>query len=93
MTDISIMALTLGAGVLLGAIFYGGLWYTVRNGLTSTYAPLWFIGSFWLRLAIVVGGFYVAMQGDWKNLLLCFAGFLLGRALVSVLVREKPCAT
>ena len=29
------LALALAAGVLLGAIFFGGLWWTVRKGVSS----------------------------------------------------------
>ncbi|MCB9963792.1 MAG: ATP synthase subunit I [Rhodospirillales bacterium] len=88
MNDISIMALALSAGIVLGFIFYGGLWWTVRKGLSSAYAPWIFMGSFWLRLAIALGGFYIVAQGDWKNLLACFAGFMLGRIAVRLLTRE-----
>jgi hypothetical protein len=28
------------AGVLLGAMFFGGLWWTVRKGVSSTAGPL-----------------------------------------------------
>lgn len=89
MTDISMIALTFGAGIILGLIFYGGLWWTVRKGLSSAYAPLWFMGSFWLRLASALGGFYIVAQGDWKNLLACFAGFMLSRVAVRLLTRER----
>lgn len=88
MNDLSIIALSLGAGVLLGLMFYGGLWWTVSKGLTAAHAPLWFIGSFWLRLTVALGGFYLVAQGDWKNLLACFAGFMLGRIAVRLLTRE-----
>lgn len=88
MIDIQIISLSLGAGILLGLIFYGGLWWTVCKGLTSKYAPWIFMASFWLRLALALGGFYIVAQGDWKNLLACFAGFMLGRVAVSILTRE-----
>lgn len=88
MNDISIVILSLGAGVLLGVFFYGGLWWTVHKGLSSVYAPWIFMGSFWLRLAVAFGGFYIVAQGDWKNLLACFAGFMLGRIAVRLLTRE-----
>lgn len=88
MNDISIMALALGAGIVLGLIFYGGLWWTVTRGLTSSHAHWWFLGSFWLRLAIALGGFYIVAQGDWKNLLICFAGFILARVAVRLLTKD-----
>lgn len=89
MTEIQMtaLALALAAGIVLGLIFYGGLWWTVQKGLTSAYAPWWFMLSFWLRLAIALGGFYVVAQGDWKNLLACFAGFMLGRIALRLLTK------
>ncbi len=32
------------AGLLLGAIFFGGLWWTVRKGASSRRSALWFFG-------------------------------------------------
>lgn len=88
MIDISAMAPVLAAGILLGFMFYGGLWLTVRQGLNSAYAYWWFFGSFWLRLLLAVAGFYIVAQGDWKNLLVCLVSFMVGRLLVRVLTRE-----
>ena len=55
--------LTLVAGVcwrawLLGALFFGGLWWTVRKGVSSTQPALWFFGSLLLRTSIALAGFY-----------------------------------
>ena len=38
------------AGLVLGAIFFGGLWWTVRKGLSSQQPALWFLGSMLLRM-------------------------------------------
>jgi F1F0 ATPase subunit 2 len=40
------------AGALLGALFFGGLWWTVRKGLTSTNPALWFLASSTLRMGV-----------------------------------------
>jgi F1F0 ATPase subunit 2 len=40
------------AGVLLGALFFGGLWWTVQKGLSSKRSALWFLGSLLLRMSI-----------------------------------------
>ena len=52
------LALALVAGVLLGAIFFGGLWWTVRKGVSSEQPALWFFGSLLLRMSIALAGFY-----------------------------------
>ena len=46
------------AGVVLGAIFFGGLWWTVRKGVSSQRPALWFLGSLLLRMSIALAGFY-----------------------------------
>lgn len=88
MSDIMIMATSFGVGLALGAVFYGGLYWTVQKGLASNYAPLWFVGSFWLRLSIAVGGFYLVAQGDWRQVLVCLTGFLIARIAVSLLTKD-----
>ena len=50
---------TLIAGLLLGAFFFGGLWWTVQKGLTSNNPVLWFYGSTLLRTSFAVAGFYL----------------------------------
>jgi F1F0 ATPase subunit 2 len=71
------------AGLLLGAIFFGGLWWTVRKGLSSKQPALWFFGSMLLRMAIVLAGFYFVGRGNWKRLLTCLLGFVIARFVVT----------
>lgn len=88
MTDFLSLIPIFGAGLLLGIIFYGGLWWTVRKGMTSAHPVLWFFGSFWLRLAIAMAGFYIVADGDWKRMLACLVGFIIARFAVARLTRE-----
>jgi F1F0 ATPase subunit 2 len=76
------LALALLSGVLLGAIFFGGLWWTVRRGLLSPVPALWFSASSLLRTAVALGGFYVVSHGEWRRLLACLLGFFLSRIVV-----------
>ena len=75
------------AGGLLGAIFFGGLWWTVRNGVSSARPALWFLGSLLLRMGIVLAGFYFVSGGQWKRLVACLAGFIIARVVVTWLMR------
>ncbi len=77
------------AGLLLGAIFFGGLWWTVRKGLTAKQPALWFLGSTLLRMGIALAGFYFVGRGDWKRLLACLAGFVVARFFVTWLTRDS----
>lgn len=71
------------AGILLGGIFFGGLWWTVRKGLASRRPALRFLGSFLLRMGIVMAGFYFIGQGDWLRLVVCLVGFVIARLFVT----------
>jgi F1F0 ATPase subunit 2 len=71
------------AGVLLGVIFFGGLWWTVRLGSSSPRPGRWFFASLLLRVGISLGGFYLAAGGDGARLLACLTGFVLARAMVT----------
>lgn len=77
------------AGVLLGAIFYGGLWYTVQKGLSSPRPAAWFLGSLLLRTGITLAGFYGVSGGQGDRLLACLLGFVLARFLVTRLTRSS----
>ena len=75
------------AGLVLGAIFFGGLWWTVRKGLSSRQPALWFFGSMLLRMGIALAGFYFVGRGDWRRLLACLLGFVIARFVVTWLTR------
>ncbi|HEX3657546.1 MAG TPA: ATP synthase subunit I [Pirellulales bacterium] len=76
-------------GVLLGAIFFGGLWATIRRGLSSKQPALWFLGSFLLRTSTAVVGFLVVSRGQWDRLLACLLGFVVARLVVTWLTRQS----
>lgn len=88
MIDSLSMAFALIAGIMLGAIFFGGLWWTVRQGVSSKRMALWFLGSMLLRTCIVVLGFYFILGDDWKRLLAGLLGFIVARLIVMRLTRE-----
>ena len=75
------------AGVALGAIFFGGLWWTIRRGVSSQVPGLLFAGSLLLRTSVTVGGFYFVSHGDWRKLLACLLGFITARIFVTRLTR------
>ena len=87
-----VLALALMTGILLGAVFFGGLWWTIRKGVSSKQPALWFLGSVLLRTAIALAGFYLIARGHWERLLVCLVGFLVARLLVTRFIRaaEKP---
>ena len=83
MNELLQMALVLIAGMSLGALFFGGLWWTVQKGLSARQPALWFGSSLLLRSAIVLAGFYFVGGPDWQRLLVCLLGFLIARLIVT----------
>ncbi len=75
------------AGIGLGGIFFGGLWWTVRKGLASPRPALWFLGSMLCRTGIALAGFYFVGSGNWKRILACLLGFIIARFIVVRLTR------
>ncbi len=80
-----IVAALCGAG--LGAVFFGGLWWTLRKGLASERPALWIVGSLLLRMSFALAGFYVVSGGHWQRLIACAFGFFIARAVVTRLTR------
>jgi F1F0 ATPase subunit 2 len=76
------------AGGMLGVLFFGGLWWTVRKGLSSQRPALWFFGSLLLRMSIVLAGFYLVGRGHWERLVLCLFGFVMARLVVTLRLRS-----
>lgn len=87
MNEILNLILALVAGFLLGAVFFGGLWWTVRKGLSSKRPAFWFLGSLLIRTSISIAGFYFASDGHWERLLICLFGFFIMRHIVVRLTR------
>ena len=83
MSEIIYMAVPLLAGVALGVLFFGGLWWTVQKGVVSTRPALWFMGSLLLRTGVALAGFYFVMGSDWRLLAVCMAGFVIARLIVT----------
>lgn len=84
MNETMSMILSLITGLGLGIFFYGGLYFTVKRGLTAKIPALVFTGSFILRTAVTLMGFMWVSQGKPMRLLAVFAGFLTIR-LISLL--------
>ena len=70
------------AGGVLGTLFFGGLWWTVRQGVASPRPAVWFLGSLLLRTGIVLSGFFFVSGGHWERLVACLLGFIIARFIV-----------
>jgi F1F0 ATPase subunit 2 len=88
MTESWMLLLAGSAGAVLGAIFFGGLWWTVQKGVSSKQPALWFSASLLVRMSIALAGFYFVGGSDWKRLLSCLFGFVLARLAVTLISRQ-----
>ena len=85
MNEFPTLALALVAGLVLGALFFGGLWWTVRKCVSSQQPAPWFLGSFLLRTGSILAGFYFVSAGHWERLLACLFGFVMARFIMTLL--------
>ncbi len=87
MTACALLVAALGAGLVLGAVFFGGLWWTVRRGLTGAAPAVWFGLSALTRMAVVVCGLYCFARLGLPSLIACLCGLLVARSAVRHLTR------
>ncbi len=85
MPEILPLILSLGAGLILGVIYFGGLWHTVQKLPEMQKPASTMFWSFAVRAGIAITGFYFVMGGQWERLVAALLGFILVR---EVLVRR-----
>ena len=87
MTECMALIPALAAGGLLGALFFGGLWWTVRNVASTRQPALAVVGSLVLRVGVVLLGFHFVAGSRWDRMLACLLGFVFARVIVMRLIR------
>ena len=80
--------LAAAGGFLLGMLFFGGLWLTVRKSLDAKRPWLWFLASMVSRTGVTVAGFAWISGGSALRLLCCAAGFALAKLAALRLARQ-----
>ncbi len=98
MNEIMSLALAVVTGILLGVIFFGGLWWTIHKGVESKRPGLWFFGSLLLRTGIALVGFYFIGNGHWERMMVCLLGFVMARIIVNKMtlrreIKQTPIGT
>ena len=88
MNEILYMVLAFMGGLVLGTLFFGGLWLTMKKVFTSKMPGLFFSGSFLIRAAITMIGFYYISMAHWQRLLICVLGFVVARFLVMRITKQ-----
>lgn len=66
-------------GIMLGCVYFGGLWLTVRQIQHSRQPGLAMLTSLLVRLSVVALGLYLLADGHWQRYAAALAGLLIAR--------------
>jgi F1F0 ATPase subunit 2 len=66
-------------GIMLGCVYFGGLWLTIRQIPHSRQPGLAMLASLLVRLALVALGLYLLADGHWQRYAAALAGLLIAR--------------
>lgn len=85
MIEVSAAALAGAAagGALIGLLYFGALWWTVRRLHSAQFPAVLMVGSFLLRAAVAAAGIVFVARGEWLALVAALTGFLVGRTILT----------
>jgi F1F0 ATPase subunit 2 len=90
MDDLGPLVLASVGGLLLGILYFGDLWMTVRRLPTTPFPALFILGSFVGRIGLFLGGLYWLTAGQAPCALACLGGILVARQGLIRLWRPEP---
>jgi len=73
------LALSALAGIVLGTLYFGGLWLTITRMRASKSPGIFLAISFLLRTVLVIGGFYLITDGKLERLAVAMLAFFVTR--------------
>lgn len=80
-TDVVLLVAVLGAGMVLGVVYFGGLWATIQRLASARRPAVLALASFVLRTVVVVAGLTVLYGGDVRRLAIAGLGLLVVRTV------------
>ena len=85
MIELLVWLLAALGGAILGLFYYAGLWFTLRRLPQQAHPALWVFGSFILRLAVSMAGFYFILGPDRNppRLGVALLAFIVARVLLT----------
>jgi F1F0 ATPase subunit 2 len=82
-SELPLIAAAVCAGILLGGLYFGGLWWTVGRMPQVRHPLNLYFGSLVVRLTLVLTAFYgVLSYTGWPQLAAALAGFVAARLLL-----------
>ena len=91
MIDIPADSLPLPAagGLLIGLLYFGALWWTVRRMASARHPAALAAGSFLVRAAVAAGGIVLVSGGKLVPLVAAMAGLLIGRTILILIIGKS----
>jgi F1F0 ATPase subunit 2 len=77
-------------GGVTGLFYYAGLWWTVKSLPRSRRPVFLSLGSFYMRIGIALYVFYFVMHNDWRRLVVCLAGFMMVKIIITKKTGRAP---
>lgn len=75
--------ITFFIGIILGIIYFGGLYLSIQKINKVKYPSLLMSLSFIIRMAILLGAFFYISKNGYKNILLALVGVILVRIIMT----------
>lgn len=77
-------------GLLLGVLYFGGLYFSTQKFSSVKRPALFMILSFVLRMGILIAGFYYLSKSGYKNILIGLLGVMLVRFIMLFNIKNHP---
>ncbi|MGR9015015.1 MAG: N-ATPase subunit AtpR [Gammaproteobacteria bacterium] len=68
-------------GAVLGFMYFGGLWLTLRRLTEVKRQTVWVLGSLAIRNVLAVIGFFPVVRLGWQYAIICLVGFTVLRLI------------
>ncbi len=89
--NVTTVLLGLFAGLLVGAAYFAGLWWTVRKVTRVRRPAPWLLGSFLVRSLVALGAFALVLRlGSPLALVAALIGFMAARWLTTRYLPSEP---
>ncbi len=89
-SDAGPLALALAGGLVIGAVYFAGLWWTVQRLPHARRPWLLVLGSSFVRTVLAVALLWLLSGGQWQRLVAGLLGFVLARLVVTRVLGRRP---
>lgn len=94
MNDLLSLTLMFAAGMVLGGLYFSGLWYTVQRIQQEKHPVFWIIASLVFRMTLLLIAFYFVLSyGNLVHLLAVLGGFVVLRMITTRKMQQLIQAT